>query len=268
MPRKKWWSLRGKRNAVITLIVVAIAAGAVLLATALPPGPRPDTVPHELMRVSVQVLGVVVIGVFVTMATFGLQQVQRDERREKDRALDAQLRLDNQVRSFLSETLDSYNTVKQIRRMLEAENSEKPSPTMTIEAYSELLAQLSEKQLVFESLRRRAPLVQGRLPGAEAVVVEDSREDGKLTESLTRIYGLVEKYLNNVVDEYQTRRVKPAKGGSFDPSQLTNLKDFVYNTKIFRTQVSHRAEAAIRFLEEALLTPATRTADGAVKLLV
>jgi hypothetical protein len=169
-PRSRWRTPKchGKCRAVVALLGVAAIAGTVFLTTVRPP-PQPNTVDYELMRVSLQILGVVLVGFVVGMASFTLQQIRLDERKSDDRKFDERRRIDEQVRYFLADTVESYNGVKLIRRLLEAETTCESAPRITVDTYSRLLAQLCERQLVFESLMRRAPLIQQQVHGGEEI---------------------------------------------------------------------------------------------------
>lgn len=259
---RSWTATRAGLWAVITLIGIAVIASAGFVLTLFPPGPEPNTPRYEVMRVCLQVLGVALIGVVVGMATFRLQQIHLEQSKidaeKRDHNADERQRLDDRIRLFLSDTILGYNALKQIRRTLEAETAPKSLPVIRYETYSRLLRALNEQQLTFESLKRRTPLIQGRVPGGEEIKVYPC--DGPAyTETLRQHYAHVEHYLNKSIEEYQKNlhRTSPEKTASLDELGLNKLKEFIYKTDKFRDAVSDRVEAVIRILESELLNPGT-----------
>src|SRR4051812_5691227 len=175
---------RAERGFYLVLAAVgAFGAVGVIVSVAVPAVPArpvPNTVWYEVLKTSLQVLGVVLVGAFVGMAVFKLQQVQLDEsklhaeerehnrikdRRATDHDIDALRRLDDRTQSFLSETIDAYHSTKQIRRQLEAATPDGVTTSELPEGASNLLMKLSNQQLAFESLKRRSPLLEELLDG-------------------------------------------------------------------------------------------------------
>ncbi|TRO58515.1 hypothetical protein [Streptomyces sp. IB201691-2A2] len=229
-------------------IIIAIVgiASVVLIVTEGIWNPSRNTLPYELVRVCVQILGVAVVGFFVGLASFLVQQ-SKDERR----------RLEERVRDLFAETVTAYNAVKRVRRLLEAETTSESASTITVSTYSRLLEELCEQQLVFENLKRSAPLIQARVRGAMTIIApapESARE--KSCGTLKEHYSSIESYLNEIVEEYQKNRhlvpADPSK--TIDELKLRKLKEFISDTQLFKAKVSYRIDGILRVLENSLLT--------------
>ncbi|MEU9662850.1 hypothetical protein [Streptomyces chartreusis] len=229
----RWLRDRAERRALAVVAVVGITALVVLLVIVLAfPGPEPHTVPYEVMRVCVQVLGISVVGFFVGWAAFDLQQDRLERQRRDDR-----------IRVFLAEMLDAYHGVKQVRRVLRSETSSDTARTISDEAYSRLLAELSKHQLVFETLARSAPLFEGHVPGSSEIHVEKAgNSNGQtrkpVTQSLARHYEDIESYLNGVVSEFEVCH-PPAPGTgyvSLAKPGLDKTNNFLYDTAEFKAR--------------------------------
>src|SRR3712207_2373051 len=221
------------------LLLVAILAGFTLLATNLGAGPQVNTLPYELSRTSLQVLGVVIVGSFLGLATFGYQQ-------KHQRAVDERRRVDDRVRAVFEETVNAYNEVKLVRRLLRAETGPKGDPKITRETYTRLLPDLCKQQLAFEDLKRSAPLIQTSLQNGEVITKKPA------PATLADTYDVIEDYLNNIVEEYENSRYDMPKRGALplvDPSKV-KLREFVYDTRVFRDSVSNPVRAVLRHLEE------------------
>lgn len=253
-----------KYHAVVFVVVGLVAVLGLALSTWGPGELKPETFRFELMRISLQILGVALVGAFVGTAVFRLQQVQLDrskndaeareearlcKRRQADYHIDKRRRLDGRIESFLHETIAAYHAVKRIRRVLEAEMARDPELSIASESYSRLVTELSNQQLAFESLMRRAPLIQGLFGGLELEARVSRDSDKVVVTSLENHYAQVESYLNDVVDEYQKK------------NGLVKVGAFVYNTPDFKANVSYRVNAVIKAFEEALLTPEPTPVD-------
>jgi hypothetical protein len=272
-----------RRVALIWLGVVAAIAGLGLFATLIPRTPSANTLRYEVMRACLQVLGISLIGVVVAMATFRLQQVHSEQskldaeerdntlvtkRREDDRELDERRRLDDRVTDFLSETINAYNAVKSVRRLLQAETGPKADARITRVAYSKLMTVLCDQQLIFESLYRRAPLIQDRVKGGIEIRVTMSRrsaDESGILGTLADYYGRIESYLNEIVDEFQKNlHVVPSDGGvSLRDLGAGKLSEFIHRTSPLKENVSYIVESIIRCLESDLLTSRTPLSGAA-----
>lgn len=233
---------RARRRVLWILLLVAILAALVLIATNLGPGPQANTLPYEASRTSLQVLGVVLVGAFVGMATFVYQQ-------EHQRAVDERRRLDDRVRAVFEETVSAYNAVKLVRRLLRAETGPKADPRITLETYTRLLPDLCKQQLAFEDLKRSAPLIQKSLQNGEVITKP-------ACATLADTYDAIEGYLNNIVKEYENSRYgMPSTGAQslVDPDKA-RLREFVYDTQAFRAKIPEPVRGVLRHLEEHLLT--------------
>ena len=157
--------------------------------------------------------------------------------------IDTRRRLDVRTLAFLTETIDAYHAVKQIRRQLEVATTSGVAGSELPAMTSSLIMELSVQQLDLEGLKRRAPLLEGRLKGVSAITASGAVPAETSTTSLKGHYEAVEKYLNDVVDEFQ--KGKPP----------VHLKSFIEETADFKASVSFRIEAVVEFLERALLAP-------------
>ncbi|MFE1556706.1 hypothetical protein ACFW6V_17210 [Streptomyces sp. NPDC058734] len=246
---KRWLPARAEQWRALGMVaVVAVIAGMVLLAIELLPGPEPNTLWFELRRVCLQVLGVSVLGFVVGLATFRLQQDHLEQQRQADR-----------IRAFLAQMLDAYHGVKQARRMLKAESAPETEPSITAEAYSRLLSELSKHQLVFETLARSAQLIEGYVDGGCEVSVKEAgdkcgRGRASVTQSLTGHFEEIECYLNDVVSEFEKCYRSALSDGRIllsGPS-LERTIGFLYETDEFRAKVSRRVTAMVEVLETTL----------------
>lgn len=232
--------MTAKQRIGIYVTVVFFLAAVLIVWTVRPKGLHPDSVRWEVMSAAVQGLTAAAIGFFVGQAAFDLQQERFGKEQYRDR-----------LRSLLEETTTSYNSVKFVRRVLEAEAGPEPeAASLSSEAYARSMTRLCEAQLGFESLRRRAPLFQERMTDAR-MIATGSSEDA----SLENHYKAIENYLNCVIEEFQKKfKLIPAgEERSFTALGLTALPLFVYDTDDFKSEVAIRIEAVIRLLERDLL---------------
>ncbi|GHB77111.1 hypothetical protein GCM10010377_79320 [Streptomyces viridiviolaceus] len=257
--KQRWGNPKWRALAVVAFVAVIALVALLVIALAVP-GPRPNTMPYEVARVCLQVLGVSIVGFFVGLETFNLQQ----ERLERQR-------LDDRIRAFLTEMLDAYHGVKQVRRVLRAETAPSTAPTITADAYSRLLPELSKHQLVFESLARSAPLIEGHVNGGSAISVKEAggkfalahgqqHVRGTVTKSLTAHCKDIEGYLNDVVAEFEVfHQFLPQAGRiSLAKLHLEETDRFLHDTDEFRAKVSRRIREMVKVLETTLL----RTSGG------
>ena len=202
---------------------------------------RPPSLRDQMIEVSLQILGIVVLGAIVTYATDQLQQ-----------AAEARRRLDERVLEFLDAMVGVYNGVKQVRRSLQAEarGHEPGSLSIDRDTYVRLLTELSGHQVSFESLRDRATLLQDRVAGATtiraealerttstSIAPETATETAMETEAkwrpgLRRVKGfdgsmhahlrMVEHHLNVLVSEYQDNLHRVHAASRFPLENLRN----------------------------------------------
>ncbi|MEV0092013.1 hypothetical protein [Streptomyces sp. NPDC050738] len=238
------------------LVALALVAGAAGIALILlmvlvwVVRPRPDTVPYEAGRVCVQVLGVSVVGFVVGVATFNLQQARLERQRRVDR-----------IRASRTEMLAAYHGVKQVRRVLRAETVTAAARTVPVDAYYRLLQELSEHQLVFETLARSALLIEKYVDGGRAITVEEAgsrwgtKARGTVTASLAGHYENIEGYLNSVVSEFEKYFQgvpRPAYVSLTGPG-FVRTAAFLDDTDEFKAEVSRRIGAMLRALDSTLI---------------
>jgi hypothetical protein len=172
-----------------------------------------NSVPYEIVRLSLQALIIVVITALIGWATFEWQQVRlersKKQAEERDKEVDARRRLDDRVVVFFNETVKAYNDVKQVRRLLGAETGPEKEAAISLDAYSRLISVLSDHQLVFESLMRRAPLLQPLITGAYDISYQERTDsEARTHDSLKDIYDCVQGHLNKLVKDHNDVRGK------------------------------------------------------------
>jgi hypothetical protein len=104
--------------------------------------------------------------------------------------------------SLLDQAVTAYNAVRSMRRLLDAETRGE-GRHICIDVYDRHLTDLNSQQLVFEGLKKMAPMIE------EQRLCPAPISSGSLAEG-----GKIESYLSTVVDEYQaTRRIVAAGDG-------------------------------------------------------
>jgi hypothetical protein len=228
--------------------------------------PAKDTLGYELAKTSMQVVGVTLIGAVAAIAAFAIQQSIADKvsqlaegredsrvhkRREEDFNRERRRRQDDLVSTMLNDTVDAYHRIKNIRRSLQASVG-RSSENLSIEDYDKWLPEVSAQQLVFEELKRLAPLANDALAGlAPASVPRDNDKYGSDDKSIGAEYQRIEGQLNTLLSEYQKTRNDLKKAGSMsirDP-RLAELKKFVLYPAV---SIAHIVEV----LRKSLLRPA------------
>jgi hypothetical protein len=135
------------------IVLLSLVAAAAVLLIWLVGEPDQGTKWHEARNVSIQLLGLVVVGAFVTLATNRFQQ-----------ASEARQRLDDRASDFLDELLTSYHGVKQVRRDVQSMLLSRDKAPVQLSELAPLRAQLSVHQLEFEWLAERVLLLEARVP--------------------------------------------------------------------------------------------------------
>jgi hypothetical protein len=219
--------------------------------------PSYNTLRYEFAKTCMQVLAVTVFGGLATIATFSFQhsRTQEDNQLERDRhqlenERDQRSREDDQLRSIMEKTLDAYNRVKRIRRLLDAETSD---GTLALVTYDKYMANLIDEQLTFERLKRFTPFISDqrlRLPLTHGT--NTSREP-MTSQTLTASYEGIEKYLNEVIDEYQKKRQIIPEDTSVPLAKFGKLSGFVGHE--FTMRVAHQMDAIIDLLLTMLWQP-------------
>jgi hypothetical protein len=285
---------RARILAVIALVLIGVGAGVVAWLT-WREDPEPNTRELELLRVSLQVCGIGILGGLATLAYAELRREasfqdqlagatreanhrrgehDRDRRLERiDKAyrdaIDRKSRLDDQVLATMAALIAGYNDVKQIRRVLDARTRTTSGRTIVIADYDEHMIRLCARQLEFEQFKRTGPLLDQSvdLSTLAGEALGDDMSGGDLPESSFKdLFRRIEKYLNDIVHEYQQSRHLVAASpdgyrfqvqGGTEPSRLPNLHEFISTSKYFREGVSSNIDIAIRRLARFLATPPT-----------
>ncbi|MEX5301241.1 hypothetical protein [Kocuria sabuli] len=227
----KWkptWRYKMAVGAVVLLLLLVI----VLLHLR---DPEANTLEFEMAKVAMQALGVVVIGALVGLAVNRLTEQKVQETAQKNFRRDNLRRQYDTMVSLFDRSLNAYNEVKCIRRSLDARTGPEGNRMIDAKTYDAHMKRLNAQQLEFESLKRTA-----RVWGIMNVDAE--LNTGLLTLELK--FTKIEKYLNNILDEYQ--RTWPAVRHASTPFPAPPLLvDFVDETGNFR----ERATRSIRAFE-------------------
>lgn len=179
-----------------------------------------DTLGGELVKITYQFCLLGVIG-GAGSTFFARIEKDREARRESSRRQaeetrarteklrDAKLELANEWRTLLDDLITLYNETKRVRRMLRVKvmNFENPPLIRNANDYDSLLQDLNEVQLSLESHKRRA----------EA----DGRLRSRIPELRIELAGL-EKYLNEIIREYEDEFQKVKEGHPRSVSLLNN----------------------------------------------
>ncbi len=216
------------------VLVIAVIAGEVFLLQYTWDSPS-ESAKREVLRASIQVLLVVFVGALITLAIGSIQKASDERRKLVDGTKAEERRVDERATEFAARMLDAYHGVKRVRRLLEAETGPLPSKDQSQrqlaihrDAYLRLMSDLCDRQLEFESLKKRARVLQTRIKGAEGITVEprerkpdrttrlrdlDSKGSGAWTTtrdsweaeslSLEKACRAVERHLNELVEEFQ-----------------------------------------------------------------
>ena len=271
-----------KRWAFLSLGGAALLAVLIFTWLATVVEPAKDTPGDDVMQFCLQVIAIAAVGALGTTVTFRLQhahgeqsrlaaerreQTRLENQREDDRAAEQRHRLDERVSQSLTETLDAYHGVKRTRRILEAETNAAPEPMITRTTYERVIAELCDHQLVFESLKRRAPLIEERVPAAQAIVAKGRSETAddhspgiplRTTEAfpgeLGAHYEKLEKYLNKLIGECKKHLHEVPTTSGVPLSRFVRLQAFVKDTFVFKVKVSRYVDAVTECLETDLLT--------------
>jgi len=272
-------------------IAVALIAGAVYLWTTWwADYPPKDSLRHEWMSASLDVVsGLVIVGL-VGLAVWRIQKAAEDRRRDDELAAEDRRRVDEVVAGFAREVVVAYNGVKQVRRMLEAEASSDvpPDAKISADAYNRELIALCSYQRDFEGLKRRAKTLQSRVESAQNITAKHARRgrdrplglwgsghwivderkwkdaegDGRrLAELCERIENnldeLVEEYQHNLArvradEPFLLRYLEPRTPAMTIESQA-QLPVFMFDTDCFQFHITRYVDAIIECLDARLL---------------
>src|SRR5512133_1543130 len=206
-----------KRMSVAWLLAIAALSG-IVLAWAWSGRPTNNTLRYELAKTAMQVIAVASLGGLAALATFTFQRsrTREDElrdrnmeqrRRRVENSRDKRDRQDDLLRSLLRDTLTSYNRIKRVRRLVDAETKDDAGGHVTLAVYDKHMTSLNDEQLEFEKFKRLAPFIDDKRlnPSADG---DASATPGTAPGdvSLEKSYKNIESYLNEVIDEYEDNR--------------------------------------------------------------
>lgn len=160
------------------------------------------------------------------------------------------------MRTILNETVNAYHRVKNVRRSLRAVVGESRTEALSIEDYDTWIHLISDQQLVFEELKRLAPLANEALAGlAPPSRPNDKDKYAPDDKSVGGSFAHIESYLNSLVQEHRRTHNELKAAGSMviqDP-RLAKLGQFV--RRGIRSGASERIADVVRVLRASLLRP-------------
>lgn len=124
---------------------------------------------HEMGNVSIQLLGLVVIGAVITLATDRFQQAAAVCQAREVAESEARQRLDDRVSEYIAELFRAYSGIKRARREID-EAFQVGGAKIKRSAIAAQLDDLSAHQLEFEELAERGKLFERRIPNAQSIV--------------------------------------------------------------------------------------------------
>jgi ABC-type nickel/cobalt efflux system permease component RcnA len=237
---------------VLGLVATLVGVVAVFLTVFLSRQPpvKADSLDFEVAKTCLQVAGVTLFGSIVAIATFLFQQewTQRLEnhRRDADRLHDERERQDAALRSMVSQTLDAYNGVKRIRRILRAEGAR----TIAAGSYRENLLALNDLQLTFEYLKTEAKTM-----GDEWLAWKGPTSPAQPGLNPEAEYQVIENYLNQLVKEFERNLHLVEQRRKITVTALVTLNSFLTDTQGFRAGVSEPIHRLVLTMQQALLVP-------------
>lgn len=282
------------------LVVIGALALVVLLLTW---DARGSTSAAVVRDASIDVLAVALVGAVVSLVVGRLRADAEQRQREKEEERAEARRIDERAAEFAQQLVISYNGVKRVRRLLDAELS-RTNPMIDRETYLRQMSALCDLQLEFEALKRRAPVLSERIGDAPprqvmGKVRKDDRTKAIPPLGLTGAYawrtatlsweaedfnlakacGEIEHNLNEIVEEFQQnlpgiRHGVPVSVIELKPPDLkaklvdgepsgAMLPIFVWDTDCFRARVTRYVDAALDYLDGRLLRSGSTGGSGA-----
>jgi hypothetical protein len=210
-----------------------------------------NTLEFEVAKTFLQVAGVILFGAFVAISTFPFQQEwtqkREGQRRESDRLRDERERQDEALRSLLTQTLETYNGVKRIRRILRAEGL----TTISAGVYRQQLLDLNDLQLNFEYLEIDASTMGDKRLIQDRCAATNNASHGDLQTEFKHI----ESYLNEIFKEFERCLHFVEEEGIVKISSLVKFDAFLTDSQDFRAGVSEPFHKVVLTLQKALMVP-------------
>jgi hypothetical protein len=197
----------------LVLAALVVAAGALITLLSLW-NAKPDTLEYEAARTLLELLtvgfGGAVLGFLASQ--YQARQADVDNERELERQAAAHKR--ELLRSVLDRATTNYNGVKRARRLLRAQARQRRGLRTVVlaESYDMQLLSLNDIQLEFETMSDE---------------VETERELFTRSQELRTLFDDLEKYLANIVSEYEVRRPHFGTRRAIDQCALTELRSFL-----------------------------------------
>jgi hypothetical protein len=192
----------------LTLIAVAVLAFLTALAIVATQWAETEPPPAqlELLKVSLQVLGVAVIGGAVAYRFRAHEQERAVAQVEAERAREQRAQNLEALRAMAVEVLGIYNTVKLARRMMRfhASSGERRTDDIFVipdKPYEELFLQVEKAQLDLERLKKQVPINRHLF------------SDPQDTELFAGTLSDAEKYIRDVLKEFEQGAHRQMPGG-------------------------------------------------------
>jgi hypothetical protein len=219
-----------KRKRYLFFVLATIIVAIILIAALFPTGSDDQhNLKIELIKDLAQMCLLVIIGGILVNE----YNNERDQAKKQDELKQA----------LYIDMKRTYFKIKKVRRTMEAAVRGKDSPVNKIILYStyeEMMQDLNDLQLEYEFYADQFDFF------IKAGTFRYKETGIKLTQNI----GLIEQYLNNLVEEYQQTDPTIER---LNFSELSKLNDFIFNTSIFKTEFSNIHKDSIKLLEGDIL---------------
>jgi len=228
MEKKAKESKQNSKNLLIAIPIILTLSGIFFIINFFPSN-REDQykLKIEFVKILVQFFLVSIIGgIFI-------HEFNRVREKTKNKNEFRKLLLTNMARSYFK--------VKKVRRILEAirlKENKSHQNVMPYPTFEMQMKDLIDVQLEFEFLHQQIQ------------IFSTAFENEKRWDELSNDTKDIEQYLNNIIDEYQ--KSSPTNN-LIDTSKMTQLKEFIDNTGIFREKFSELFYRSVDLFQKEIL---------------
>jgi hypothetical protein len=229
MEKKKAKEIKQNSKILLIAIPVILALSGIFFIIIFFPSNREDQykLKIEFVKILVQFFLVSIIGgIFI-------HEFNRVREKTKNKNEFRKLLLTNMARSYFK--------VKKVRRILEAirlKENKSHQNVMPYPTFEMQMKDLIDVQLEFEFLHQQIQ------------IFSTAFENEKRWDELSNDTKDIEQYLNNIIDEYQ--KSSPTNN-LIDTSKMTQLKEFIDNTGIFREKFSELFYRSVDLFQKEIL---------------
>lgn len=229
MEKKKAKEIKQNSKILLIAIPVILALSGIFFIIIFFPSNREDQykLKIEFVKILVQFFLVSIIGgIFI-------HEFNRVREKTKNKNEFRKLLLTNMARSYFK--------VKKVRRILEAirlKENKSNQNVMPYPTFEMQMKDLIDVQLEFEFLHQQIQ------------IFSTAFENEKRWDELSNDTKDIEQYLNNIIDEYQ--KSSPTNN-LIDTSKMTQLKEFIDNTGIFREKFSELFYRSVDLFQKEIL---------------